>query len=101
MVFLQPFVIRLRVRLPEKENRRICQLSGLKSGRARLLKKSEKLSPTREFLKQSLSEKQNADLQSGCLREVVAMRELTAWKMSWLVKRATNSRSLVRGKGSD
>ena len=98
MVFLQPFVIRLRVRLPEKENRRI---SGLKSGRARLLKKSEKLSPTREFLKQSLSEKQNADLQSGCLREVVAMRELTAWKKSWLVKRATNSRSLVRGKGSD
>ena len=31
----------------------------------------------REFLKQYLTEKQNGYLQSGHLREVVAMRELT------------------------
>lgn len=91
MVFSQPFLVRPRVRLPEKENRRICQISGLKSGRARSLKKSEKWSPTREFLKQSLGEKQNAYLQSGRLREVVAVREFTVWKKSWLVKRETNS----------
>ena len=37
-------------RLPENENKRICQISGHKSGRGRP-RKSEKWSPTREFLK--------------------------------------------------
>ena len=41
------------------------------------LKKFEQWSITREFLKQYLTEKQNGYLESGRLREVVAMRELT------------------------
>ena len=41
------------------------------------LKKFEWWSLTREILKQYLTEKQNGCLQSGRLREVVAMRELT------------------------
>ena len=52
-------------RLPETENKTKCQISGLKSGRLR------------EFLKQYLTDKQNGYLQSGRLREVVTMRELT------------------------
>ena len=51
---------------------------------SRSLKKLERLSLTREVLKQYLTEKQNGYLQSGRLREVVAharevvtMRELT------------------------
>ena len=44
---------------------------------SRSLKKFEKWSPTREFLKQYLTGKQNGCLQSGRLREVVAGRELT------------------------
>ena len=35
----------------------------------------------REYLKQYLTEKQNRYLQSGRLREVVAMRELTVFTM--------------------
>ena len=49
--------------LSETENKIICQISGLKSGR------------TREYL----TEKQNGYLRSGRLREVVAMRELTVF----------------------
>ena len=41
------------------------------------LKKFEQWSLTRELLEQFLTEKQNGYLQSGRLREVVAMRELT------------------------
>ena len=80
MVFSQPFLIRPRVRLPEKENRRICQISGLKSGRARSLKKSEKWSPTR----------------GGRCERVHCMEEE-------LVSKKGNEFHglLVRGKGSD
>ena len=39
---------------------------------SRSLKKFDKLSLTREFLKQYLTEKQNGYLQSSRLREVVA-----------------------------
>ena len=52
-------------RLPETENKRICQTSGLNTGRSRLRNLSSGL--TRELLEQYLTEK----------REVVAMRELT------------------------
>ena len=52
-------------RLPETENKTKYQISGLKSGRLR------------EFLKQYLTDEQNGYLQSGRLREVVTMRELT------------------------
>ena len=48
----------------------------------RSLKKFEWWSLTRELLKQYLTEKQNGCLQSGCLREVVTMRELTVLKCS-------------------
>ena len=41
------------------------------------LKKFDWWSLTRELLKQYLTQKQNGCLQSGCLREVVAIRELT------------------------
>ena len=34
---------------------------------------------TQEFLKQYLTEKQNSNLQSGRLQEVVTMRELTVF----------------------
>ena len=49
-------------RLPETENKRICQISGPKSGRGRLrnLRSGRRL--TREFLKQCLPEKQNGYL---------------------------------------
>ena len=53
--------------LPETENKRICIISGLKSGR-----EIEWWSLTRELLKQYLTEKQNGGLRSGRLREVVA-----------------------------
>ena len=47
-------------RLPETENKRICQISGLnKSGRNCLIKKSPKWLLRTEFLKQYLSEKEN------------------------------------------
>ena len=53
--------------LPETENKRICQISGLKIGRSPL----RNLSGGR--LRESLeTEKQNGCLRSGCLREVVA-----------------------------
>ena len=41
---------------------------------SRSLKKFEKFLPTREFLKQYLTGKQNGYLQSGRLREVVARK---------------------------
>ena len=66
-------------RLPETENKRICQISGLKSGRGPLER-----SLTRELLKQSLTEKQNGCLRSGRLREVVALRELTVYRFGLL-----------------
>ena len=64
---------------PETENKRICQISGLKSGRSRF----KYLSLTREFLKQYLTEKQNGFLQSSRSRGVVAMRELTVCHTKW------------------
>ena len=45
--------------LPETENKRICQISGLKGGHDCLIKKSGKWLLRREFLKQHLSEKEN------------------------------------------
>ena len=63
-------------RLPETENKRICQMSGLKSDRSPL-RNFEWWLPTRELLKQYLTEKQN-----GRLRKVVAMRELTVFIIS-------------------
>ena len=62
-------------RLPETENKRICQTSGLKPGRGRLI--NMKWSLTREHMEQCLTENQNGYLRSGRLGEVVAMRELT------------------------
>ena len=57
--------------LPETENKRICVISGLKSGRGPF-KIFERWSLTRELLKQYLTEKQNGCLRGGRLREVVA-----------------------------
>ena len=54
MVLLQSFVIMSGGRLPETENKRMCQISGPKRSRSRL-----------------------RNLLSGRLREVVAMRELS------------------------
>ena len=45
--------------LPETENKRICQISGLKSGHDCLIKISGKWLLRREFLKQYLREKEN------------------------------------------
>ena len=53
-------------RLPETGNKRICQISGLKSGRGPL--KNLLWSLMRELLKQYLTEKQNGCLPSGRLR---------------------------------
>ena len=44
---------------------------------SRSLKKFEWWSLTRDLLKQYLTEKHNGCLRNGCLREVVAIRELT------------------------
>ena len=68
-------------RLPETENKRICQISGLKSGRGplkiwvvvaseRALETVFKWGTKRLFTKWSLT-------GGGRLREVVALRELT------------------------
>ena len=63
-------------RLPETENKRKCQISNLKSGRGRLRNSSS--SRLREsFFKKYMTEKQHGYLESGRLREVVGMRELT------------------------
>ena len=60
-------------RLPETENERICQTSGLKTGRGRFIKYFEsRWSLTRELLEQYLTEKENGYLQSGHSRKVVA-----------------------------
>ena len=60
MVFLKSYKIMSGGRLPETENKRICQISGLtKSGRNCLIKKSRKWFLWTEFLKQYLSEKEN------------------------------------------
>ena len=60
MVFLKSYKIMSGGRLPETENKRICQISGLnKSGRNCLIKKSGKWLLRAEFLKQYLSEKEN------------------------------------------
>ena len=64
-------------RLLETENKRIYQMSCLKTEWSRSLKKFEKWTLTREFLKRYLTEKQTVIYISGRLREVVAMRELT------------------------
>ena len=61
----------LGVRLPKAENQRICQASGLKTGRDRL-KNLNSGRPTRELLEQYLTAKQNGYLQSGRLRRVIA-----------------------------
>ena len=58
--------------LPETENKRICVISGLKSGRGPLRNLSG--GRLREFLKQYLTEKQNGCFRSGRLREVVAYK---------------------------
>ena len=51
--------------LPETENKRIFQISGLKSGHSHL-RNLVVLACERGFLKQYLTEKQNSHLQSGC-----------------------------------
>ena len=84
-VLLQSYVIKLGGRLPETENKRICQISGPKSGRDLFRNLRSGRFNTREFLKQCLPEKLNAKrlfvkwslTGGGRLREVVAMRELT------------------------
>ena len=57
-------------RLRETENKRICQISGPKSGRGLL--RNLRSGRLWEFLKQCLTEKQNGYLKSGRLRKVVA-----------------------------
>ena len=75
MVFFQSYVIMPGGRLRESENKRICRISDLKSGRGRLRNSSS--GRLREFLKQYLTETENGYFQSGGLREVVVVRELT------------------------
>ena len=63
-------------RLPETKNKRVCQISGLKSGRCRL--RNLWSGRFRESFWNSIGVRNKTRyLQSGCLREVVAMRELT------------------------
>ena len=62
--------------LPETENKRICVISGLKSGCGPLRNLSG--GRLRELLKQYLTEKQNGCLRSGHLREGVAYE---AWSL--------------------
>ena len=77
MVFLQLYMIMLGARLPKAENKRICQISALKSSRSCLRNLSSGLLQE-SFLKRYLTEKQNNYFQiSGHLGEVVAMREST------------------------
>ena len=64
-------------RLPETENKRTCQTSGLKTGHGPLRILSSGCFNTRELLEQYATEKQNGYLQSGRWPEVVALRELT------------------------
>ena len=66
MIYNRSYVIMLGGRSPKTENKRICVLSGLKSGRGGWW------SLTRGLLKQYLTEKQNGCLRGGRLREVVA-----------------------------
>ena len=81
-------MIMLGGRLPESENKRICQISGLKSGLGpsrnlsggRLYERA--LETKRLFTKWSLT-------GGGRLREVVAMRELTVVKAKGLWGRVT------------
>ena len=77
-------------RLLATENKRICQISGLKSGRSRLRNLSS--SRLREFLKQYLTEKQNSYLESGCLQEVVAYDK---WLLRCLFTSANISTLLI------
>lgn len=58
-------------RLPEKENKRIFQISGLKSGHSHL-RNLVVLACERGFLRQYLTVKQNSHLQSVALQEVAA-----------------------------
>ena len=51
MVLLQSYVIMPGGRLRGIENKRICRISGLKSGRGHFNKKFKKWSLTREFFK--------------------------------------------------
>ena len=55
-VLLQLYVIMPGGRLPETENKRICQIFGPKSGHSRL--RNLHSGPSREILKQCLTEKQ-------------------------------------------
>ena len=79
-VLLQSYVIMPGGRLPETENKRICQISGPKSGRGRL--RNLRSGRLRESFWKRLTGKQNGYLQSGRLREVVAMRELTVYNFA-------------------
>ena len=72
MIFLKIVYDHVGCRLLETENKRICQISDLKSGCGCLLRNLS----MREFSEQYLTEKQNVYFQSGLLQEVVAMREL-------------------------
>ena len=56
---------------------------------------------TREFLKQYLTEKQNSYLESGRLREVVAMRELTVVRDLILVSTLNYGNEVLYSTASD
>ena len=87
-VLLQSYVIMPGGRLPETENKRICQISGPKSGRGR--SRNLRSGRLRESFWNSVWNKQNGYLKSGRLWEVVAMRVV-----SWLGKRKIVVRKLV------
>ena len=89
-VLLQSYVIMPGGRLPETENKRICQISGPKSGRGRL--RNLRSGRLRESFWNSVWNKQNGYLKSGRLREVVAYEK---WSLSWLGKRKIVVRELV------
>ena len=87
-VLLQSYVIMPGGRLPETENKRICQISGPKSGRGRL--RNLRSGRLRESFWNSVWNKQNGYLKSGRLWKVVAMRVV-----SCLGKRKIVVRELV------
>ena len=70
MIYMRSYVIMLCGRLPETENKRMCNFWPKKWSRS--LKKFEWWSLTRQLLKQYLTEKQNRCLQGGRLRKMVA-----------------------------
>ena len=82
-------------RLPETANKRICVISGLKSGRS--LKEFEWWSLTRELLKQYLTEKQRLFTKWSLTRKCRYERVYCityAWMCNWFVKSALYKREI-------